>query len=75
MEGTKRKRSKLVSPVHGHALARECGAAKYVECSAATQRNLTGVFEEAVRMALCPPDNNRRGRRRGRRMGKNCRVM
>lgn len=40
--------------VHGHALARDVGADKYVECSAATQDNVVQVFEEAVRLALWP---------------------
>ena len=44
------------TPVHGHALARDVGADKYMECSALTQENVTEVFEEAVRMALWPKD-------------------
>ena len=34
----------------GLAMTREIGATKYMECSAATQRGLHGVFEEVVRV-------------------------
>ncbi len=44
----------VATAVHGHALARDIGAEKYVECSAYTQENVTTVFEEAVRIVLYP---------------------
>ena len=40
------------SPIHGHALAEAIGAEKYVECSAFTQENLAGVFEDVARDEL-----------------------
>ena len=33
-------------------MAREIGASHYIECSALTQRNLTHVFEMAIRVGL-----------------------
>lgn len=59
-----------MSPVHGHALAREVGAAKFLECSASTQENLTAVFEEAVRLVLYPQK-----RKKGGSDGRGCAVM
>ncbi len=70
--GTKNDISdRTISSVHGHALAREIGAAKYVECSASTQTNLCEVFEEAVKLVLYPPTKHKgRWRRRNQ-----CGVM
>ena len=48
------KRKTLSSGIHGHALAKEVGADKYLECSALTQKNVTGIFEEVARAALFP---------------------
>ena len=60
-----------LNPVHGHALAREIGAVKYVECSAATQDNLHAVFEEAVRIHIYP--NKQEKAKFGRKTS--CKVM
>jgi GTPase SAR1 family protein len=47
-------RDKLSTGIHGHALAKEIGADKYLECSALSQKNVTNVFEEVARAVLWP---------------------
>ena len=41
---------RTINHPEGLAMAREIRAVKYLECSAATQRGLQGVFEEVVRV-------------------------
>ena len=69
-----KSKSPLVSSIHGHALARDVDAAKYLECSAQTQENLTSVFEEAVRAVLYPKAKKKK-RAKEEGGGKGCRIM
>lgn len=55
--------SDVATAIHGHALAKDIGAEKYVECSAYTQENLTAVFEEAVRIVLYPSKRKKKKRK------------
>ncbi|XP_053383593.1 rho-related GTP-binding protein RhoV-like [Mercenaria mercenaria] len=45
----------FVSNSRGVHLMKEIGARRYLECSALTQKGVTTVFEEAVKIALEPP--------------------
>ncbi|KAM9075126.1 ras-related C3 botulinum toxin substrate 1-like [Megaptera novaeangliae] len=50
-------REKKLTPItypQGLAMATEVGAVKCLECSVLTQRGLKTVFEEAIRVVLCP---------------------
>ncbi|PWZ03810.1 putative RHO1-GTP-binding protein of the rho subfamily of ras-like protein [Testicularia cyperi] len=53
--------TKPVSPAQGEAVAKEIGAAKYVECSAKTRDGVQEVFDTALREAC----RKRWGRRQG----------
>jgi len=53
-----RLREKNQTPIlfeEGVEMARQIGATKYLECSALTQKGLKNVFDEAIRVVLCPP--------------------
>lgn len=41
-----------ITPQRGLQMAQEIGAIQYIECSALTQRNLSKVFEIAIRAGL-----------------------
>jgi small GTP-binding protein len=49
IENLKATGQKPISQSDGDRLAKEIGAAKYLECSALTQKGLPNVFEEAVK--------------------------
>jgi GTPase SAR1 family protein len=47
-----------ISYEEGSAKANEIGA-KYLECSAYTQKGLKQVFDEAIRAVICPQDKKK----------------
>ena len=54
IEKLKEKRLAPITYPQGLAMAKDVGAAKYLECSAMTQEGLKTVFHEAIRVVLCP---------------------
>lgn len=55
------------------ALAKEVNADAWIECSARTQQNLGRVFDEAIRLALNPPD--RSGKKKNQKSAKKCSLF
>lgn len=54
--GAKGDMPRHISRAEGQALADELGAVKYMECSAkCSQLGLKAVFDEAMKVAVCPP--------------------
>ncbi|KAJ7266898.1 P-loop containing nucleoside triphosphate hydrolase protein [Mycena haematopus] len=64
-EKVSREKQRLVSTEEGEKLAHKLGAAKYVECSALSQKGLDNVFQEAIAACLKWPVGrcHRRGMR------------
>ncbi|BFZ03670.1 hypothetical protein BsWGS_06709 [Bradybaena similaris] len=61
-ETIEKLREKKLSPItypQGLAMAKEIGAAKYLECSALTQEGLKNVFEEACRAVFYQAQKNK----------------
>ncbi len=48
-----------VTSEEGLAVAKEIGAARYMECSGRTRNGVPEVFDEAVRVVLTPPANKK----------------
>jgi GTPase SAR1 family protein len=49
------RRQAPITSAQAEDVAKEFGAIKYLECSALSQKGLKGVFDEAIRSALAPP--------------------
>lgn len=60
VEEMRKKSQSFVSTADGEAMARLCGARKYLECSSLTGEGVDDVFEAATRAALLNNDKDSR---------------
>ena len=56
-----KKSQNFVTPIEGAAMAKLCGASKYLECSSLTGEGVDGVFEAATRAVLLAVDSDQGG--------------
>jgi len=66
------KGRRMVTTKEGEALAKELGAAQFIECSALTKENLNNVFEGAIRSVF--EKERKGGKRKGKRRHR-CNIM
>jgi len=62
-EAVKKLAEKGVHPVtteQGTQLCKDIGAARYLECSSLTQKNLKNVFDEAIKVILYPKQQKKK---------------
>ena len=59
VQGLEKETLSPVTYVQGLQMQKEIGAAKYIECSTVTLKNVSVVFEEAVRAAMQPPHTHK----------------
>jgi len=56
-----KKSQNFVTPIEGAAMAKLCGASKYLECSSLTGEGVDDVFEAATRAVLLAVDSDQGG--------------
>jgi len=69
---TERKQAPITYQ-QGVQLAKEIGAAKYVECSSLTQKGLKNTFDEAIRAVLYPQPEA--GKKKKDKKKRKCSIM
>ncbi|ODV93052.1 hypothetical protein PACTADRAFT_47261 [Pachysolen tannophilus NRRL Y-2460] len=75
LNGSQKKRKRLVSYEEGLAVAKRIGALRYLECSAKKNRGVNEVFTEAARCALAGKAKGAGGGAEDTDDGKKCVIM